>query len=124
MRIATPRVEAARIAPATTADVAAPRWKSYCASSSVRVAPSTNSAIQPATVSAVWPPSVRVRSSMSAIVESLAAARIGETFNFYRHGAGAAVRCERLAAYLEARAGACWLLVGEAAGAPGPPRSG
>src|SRR5919108_3859216 len=105
MRTATPRADASRIAPATTRDVAAPRWKSYCASSSLRDAPATKSAIQPATVSALWPPSVRVRSSMSAMVESLAAARIGDTFNFYREGAGATVRCERLAAYLEARAG-------------------
>jgi uracil-DNA glycosylase len=61
---------------------------------------------------------------MSAIVESLAVARIGETYNFYRHGERAAARCARLAEYLEARAGASWLLVGEAAGYRGARVSG
>jgi uracil-DNA glycosylase len=61
---------------------------------------------------------------MSGIVESLAGARIGETYNFYREGSGATVRRERLAAYLEARAGAYWLLVGEAAGYRGARVSG
>jgi uracil-DNA glycosylase len=61
---------------------------------------------------------------MSAIVESLAVARIGETYNFYRQGEGAAARCERLARYLEAHAGASWLLVGEAAGYRGARVSG
>jgi uracil-DNA glycosylase len=61
---------------------------------------------------------------MSAMVESLAAVRIGDTYNFYREGSGAIVRRERLAAYLEARAGASWLLVGEAAGYRGARVSG
>ena len=43
-------------------------------------------------------------------------ARIGATFNFYRDGAGAAQRCERLLTYLDARRDAPVLLVGEAAG--------
>jgi uracil-DNA glycosylase len=75
-------------------------------------------------LSAVWPPSVRVRTSMSATVRELAAARIGETCNFYRDGDGAAVRCARLEAYLEARSRARWLLVGEAAGWRGARVSG
>lgn len=54
----------------------------------------------------------------------LARARIGATFNFYREGAGAALRRERLAAYLESRAGARFLLVGEAAGYRGARVSG
>jgi uracil-DNA glycosylase len=58
------------------------------------------------------------------MVESLAAARIGETYNFYRDGAGATLRCERLAGYLDARAHARWLLVGEAAGYRGARVSG
>jgi uracil-DNA glycosylase len=61
---------------------------------------------------------------MLAIVESLAAVCIGETYNFYRDGDGAARRCARLAAYLEARSGAPWLLVGEAAGYRGARVSG
>jgi uracil-DNA glycosylase len=61
---------------------------------------------------------------MSAMVEVLAAARIGETYNFYRDGAGAAGRCARLDAYLNARSGARWLLVGEAAGWRGARVSG
>jgi uracil-DNA glycosylase len=58
------------------------------------------------------------------LVERLARARIGTTFNFYRDGAGAALRRERLAAYLERRAGARYLLVGEAAGYRGARVSG
>ena len=61
---------------------------------------------------------------LSGFVESLAAARIGATFNFYRDGEGAPVRRERLAAYLEKHAGAAWILVGEAAGYRGARVSG
>lgn len=57
-------------------------------------------------------------------LEELAAARIGETFNFYRDGAGAPLRRKRLAAYLAARADAPLLLVGEAAGYRGARVSG
>jgi uracil-DNA glycosylase len=57
-------------------------------------------------------------------VERLAEARIGATFNFYRDGAGAAVRRARLAAYLDERRGADVLLVGEAAGYRGARVSG
>src|SRR4051812_47839581 len=124
MRIATPRATASPNASATIGAVVAPGWKSYWARSSVRCAPRMNSAIQPATVSAVWPPSVRVRISMSVMVDRLAAAEIGETFNFYRDGVGAVERCRRLAAYLGARAGARVLLVGEAAGYRGARVSG
>jgi hypothetical protein len=56
-----------------------------------------------------------------ALVEQLAAARIGATFNQYAH---CRLRCERLAAYLTARAGAPVLLVGEAAGYRGARVSG
>jgi uracil-DNA glycosylase family 4 len=59
-----------------------------------------------------------------AFVERLAAARIGTTFNFYGRGAGAGLRRARLAEYLEARAGARVLLVGEAAGYRGARVSG
>ena len=55
------------------------------------------------------------------LVENLAAARIGETFNQY---ADSALRRERLAAYLRARAGASILLVGEAPGYRGARVSG
>jgi uracil-DNA glycosylase len=58
------------------------------------------------------------------MVRELAAARIGETYNFYRDGEGADERCARLAAYLDARRGARWLLVGEAAGWRGARVSG
>jgi len=51
-------------------------------------------------------------------------ARIGATFNFYRDGDGAAVRRQRLLAYLEARQEARLLLVGEAAGYRGARVSG
>jgi len=54
----------------------------------------------------------------------LAAARIGQTTNFYRVGAGAAVRRARLEAYLAARAEAQLLLVGEAPGYRGARVSG
>jgi hypothetical protein len=58
---------------------------------------------------------------MRALVNELAAARIGSTFNQY---ACSELRCERLAAYLERRAGAPVLLVGEAAGYRGARVSG
>jgi hypothetical protein len=57
-------------------------------------------------------------------VERLAEARIGTTFNFYREGAGAAVRRERLSSYLRERNGVGVLLVGEAAGYRGARVSG
>jgi uracil-DNA glycosylase family 4 len=61
---------------------------------------------------------------MEEFIERLTRARIGATFNFYREGAGAATRCERLRAYLEARAQAPLLLVGEAPGYRGARISG
>ena len=54
----------------------------------------------------------------------MAGARIGETYNFYRDGPGAATRRERLLAYLESRRDAPLLLVGEAAGYRGARVSG
>lgn len=57
-------------------------------------------------------------------VSRLASARIGETFNFYRDGAGANRRRRRLRAYLEQRADAPLLLVGEAPGYRGARISG
>jgi uracil-DNA glycosylase len=57
-------------------------------------------------------------------VADLAGARIGTTFNFYREGARAPLRRERLAAYLERRRDASYLLVGEAAGYRGARVSG
>jgi uracil-DNA glycosylase len=61
---------------------------------------------------------------MRSLIDRLVAARIGATCNFYREGAGAGVRCDRLDAYLAARAGAEWLLVGEAPGYRGARVSG
>lgn len=61
---------------------------------------------------------------MRSLIDRLVAARIGQTTNFYREGAGAALRCERLAAYLAARADAPFLLVGEAPGWRGARISG
>ena len=61
---------------------------------------------------------------MRSLIDRLANARIGRTTNFYRYGAGAALRRERLAAYLEARRGADVLLVGEAPGYRGARVSG
>jgi uracil-DNA glycosylase len=55
------------------------------------------------------------------LVERLARARIGETYNQY---AGSAQRCERLGSYLEARRAAGVVLVGEAAGYRGARVSG
>ena len=51
-------------------------------------------------------------------------ASIGATFNFYRDGEGAEVRCHRLRTYLEANENAPLLLVGEAAGHRGTRVSG
>jgi uracil-DNA glycosylase len=61
---------------------------------------------------------------MEELIERVARARIGETFNFYRDGRGAATRRERLLAYLESRREAPLLLVGEAAGYRGARVSG
>jgi uracil-DNA glycosylase family 4 len=61
---------------------------------------------------------------MRSLIDRLVAARIGRTTNFYRDGAGAALRRERLAAYLEARAHAPLILVGEAPGYRGARVSG
>ena len=57
-------------------------------------------------------------------VERLAAATIGDTFNFYRDGERADVRRERLRTYLERHATTPLLLVGEAAGYRGARISG
>ncbi len=57
-------------------------------------------------------------------VNRLASARIGATYNFYRQGRRADLRRERLRRYLEDRAGAPLLLVGEAAGFRGARVSG
>lgn len=61
---------------------------------------------------------------MRSLITRLAAARIGRTTNFYRDGPDAALRLERLAAYLERRSDAGWLLVGEAPGYRGARVSG
>jgi uracil-DNA glycosylase len=58
---------------------------------------------------------------LGTLVERLAAAEIGGTFNQYR---GSRLRCDRLEAYLEARRDARILLVGEAAGYRGARVSG
>lgn len=60
----------------------------------------------------------------AALVAELAAARIGATFNQYAEGPRAPLLRARLAAYLEARAGARILLVGEAPGYRGARVSG
>jgi uracil-DNA glycosylase family 4 len=57
-------------------------------------------------------------------VEELAAATIGRTFNQYAHGARAPVLRERVARYLDERADAPILLVGEAPGYRGARVSG
>jgi hypothetical protein len=57
-------------------------------------------------------------------VGALAEASFGAAFNFYRDGRGAIVRRERLVGYLEARADAGLLLVGEAPGFRGARVSG
>src|SRR5689334_180737 len=61
---------------------------------------------------------------MRSFIDRLVAARIGETTNFYREGARAALRCDRLAAYVESRDRARVLLVGEAPGYRGARVSG
>ena len=61
---------------------------------------------------------------MRSLIDRIAAARIGRTYNFYRDGAGAATRRDRLAAYLESRGDAAFLLVGEAPGYRGARVSG
>jgi uracil-DNA glycosylase len=53
---------------------------------------------------------------MRGFMERLAGATIGATHNFYRLGDRAPLLCERLARYLDERAGAPILLVGEAPG--------
>jgi uracil-DNA glycosylase len=58
------------------------------------------------------------------LVARLASVRIGATFNFYRDGERADERRRRLRAYLEERAHATVLLVGEAAGYRGARVSG
>ena len=57
-------------------------------------------------------------------IERLAAAEIGATYNFYRDGARAALLRERLERYLDERAGARFLVVGEAPGYRGTRVSG
>src|SRR5262245_41396965 len=99
MRTFTPRAAASRIAPPTRAAVSAPRWKSYCARSSVVFASAMNPATSSATASAGCAPSVRVR-TVTAFVDELAGAEIGDTFNFYRDGERAALLRRRLRAYL------------------------
>ena len=59
-----------------------------------------------------------------SFVEELAAAEIGATFNFYREGPRANLLKRRLARYLDARADAELLLVGEAPGYRGARVSG
>jgi uracil-DNA glycosylase len=61
---------------------------------------------------------------MEELISRLADATIGDTFNFYRDGVCAEKRRRRLAAYLESRADAPLLLVGEAAGYRGARVSG
>jgi hypothetical protein len=61
---------------------------------------------------------------MRALVERVAAARIGATHNFYREGPRAPLLRERLARFLEERAGAPILLVAEAPGYRGARVSG
>lgn len=62
--------------------------------------------------------------SPETFVERVAATDFGAAFNFYRLGAGAVRRRERLRRYLESRAGAPLLLVGEAPGYRGARISG
>jgi len=61
---------------------------------------------------------------MVSIIEQLADARIGSTFNFYRDGGRAALCRARLAAYFESRGAAPILLVAEAPGYRGTRVSG
>src|SRR5213592_3198322 len=122
IRMATPRADASRIAPPTTAAVSGSRWKSYCAKSSDCRASPSQSAIARAISSGFWPPSVRVRTV--SFVEELAAAEIGATFNFYREGPRAALLRHRLEDYLATRKEARVLLLGEAPGYRGARISG
>jgi hypothetical protein len=62
--------------------------------------------------------------TVDAFVARLAAARIGDTFNFYRDGESAPLRRARLREYLERHAATAVLLVGEAAGYRGARVSG
>ncbi|MBD0328986.1 MAG: uracil-DNA glycosylase [Thermoleophilia bacterium] len=64
------------------------------------------------------------RQRPSGLVERLAAASIGATFNFYRDGRRAPLLRRRLTAYVHGRASASFLLVGEAAGYRGARISG
>ena len=61
---------------------------------------------------------------MRSFMNRIVTARIGGTTNFYRDGAGAALRRSRLEAYLDSRTTATWLLVGEAPGYRGARISG
>jgi uracil-DNA glycosylase len=61
---------------------------------------------------------------MRSLIDKLAAARIGQTVNFYREGEGAARRLDRLERYLADREDAPLLLVGEAPGYRGARISG
>jgi uracil-DNA glycosylase len=61
---------------------------------------------------------------MEELIDRLRRARIGATYNFYRDGEGAAMRCRRLLTYLHERQDAPVLLVGEAAGYRGARVSG
>lgn len=61
---------------------------------------------------------------MRGLVERVAAARIGATYNFYRDGPRAELLRDRLAAYLDQHAGAPLVLVGEAPGYRGTRVSG
>jgi uracil-DNA glycosylase len=61
---------------------------------------------------------------LTDFVDRLAAARIGDTFNFYRYGVGAAVRRMRVREYLARHSDTELLLVGEAAGYRGARVSG
>jgi hypothetical protein len=61
---------------------------------------------------------------VQSLVDELAAATIGRTFNQYAQGDRAALLRARLAGYLASRAGARVLLVGEAAGYRGARVSG
>jgi uracil-DNA glycosylase len=72
------------------------------------------------------PPRARSQAALdpTRLVDALAGARIGETFNQYADGPRAPLLRERLVAYLEARRGARLVLVGEAPGYRGARVSG
>src|SRR5438477_2221386 len=106
------------------AAVSARRSKSYCASSRLRLAPSRKAAICVATSVAAWPPSVRVWIVTGGFIERLAAAEIGTTYNFYRHGPRAALLRARLERYLDEHGAARMLVVAEAPGYRGTRVSG